>query len=77
MRKPGIEPPNTYGFLAIFPLFLAFTFILEFTVQFLMRKPGIEPGQIAWEAIVIPLDHSRVKLIRQKYLKTIAFIKKA
>ena len=24
-----------------------------------MRGPGVEPGQIAWKAIVIPLDHPR------------------
>ncbi len=25
-----------------------------------MRPPGVEPGQQAWEARVIPLDHGRV-----------------
>ena len=24
-----------------------------------MRLPGIEPGLVAWEATVIPLDHNR------------------
>ena len=26
-----------------------------------MRPPGIEPGQIAWEAIVLPLDYGRTR----------------
>ncbi len=26
----------------------------------LVRLPGIEPGSSAWEAEIIPLDHSRV-----------------
>ena len=25
-----------------------------------MRPPGIEPGLVAWEATVIPLDHGRL-----------------
>jgi hypothetical protein len=27
-----------------------------------MRPPGIEPGLVAWEATVIPLDHGRLLL---------------
>ena len=25
-----------------------------------MRIPGFEPGQVAWEATIIPLDHTRI-----------------
>ena len=27
-----------------------------------MRRPGIEPGLLAWEANVLPLDHRRTAL---------------
>ena len=26
----------------------------------MVREPGLEPGQHAWQARIIPLDHSRV-----------------
>ena len=28
-----------------------------------MHKPGIEPGSIAWQATILPLDHLCVQLI--------------
>jgi hypothetical protein len=27
-----------------------------------MRRPGVEPGQTAWKAVIIPLDHQRIEL---------------
>jgi hypothetical protein len=32
-----------------------------------MRPPGIEPGLVAWEATVIPLDHGRISVNFLKY----------
>lgn len=32
----------------------------EILASVLVRVPGIEPGSIAWEAIILPLNHTRI-----------------
>ena len=38
-------------------LFRKFDYIHKKTKKKFMHKPGIEPGSIAWQATILPLDH--------------------
>ena len=46
-----------------FFFYLSLNFIF---FHFKVRGPGVEPGQFAWKANVIPLDHPRLYWINNK-----------
>ena len=42
-------------------------------IRTLLRVPGIEPGPIAWEAMILPLDHTRFRLFQKDILAGLQF----